>query len=97
MVRSLLRNVVCPSFISEIPVTSKDFAEDRIQRFLDASVGRSASTLPVQRSRDGRWTNMPPTKVELDDRDEAFNGIIYGWNMEEHLGMAHEAIAQGLA
>lgn len=40
---------------------------------------------------------MPPTKVELDDRDEAFNGIIYGWNMEEHLGMAHEAIAQGLA
>lgn len=35
---------------------------------------------------------MPAAKVEFNYRDESLDGVFYGRNMEEHLGMAHEAV-----
>ena len=37
---------------------------------------------------------MPTTQVELDYGDESFDGVIYGGNMKEHLGVAHEAMGR---
>lgn len=34
---------------------------------------------------------MPACEIELDDGEEALDGVVYGGDLEEHLGMAHEA------
>lgn len=34
---------------------------------------------------------MPSTEVELDNGDEALGWIVYGWNVQKHFGVAHEA------
>lgn len=34
---------------------------------------------------------MPATEVEFDDGDESFGGVVDGRNVEEHLGVTHEA------
>lgn len=35
---------------------------------------------------------MPATEVELDDREEALGGVIDGGDVQEHLGVTHEAM-----
>jgi hypothetical protein len=39
---------------------------------------------------------MPTTEVKLDYGDEALDGVVYGWNLKEHFGVAHEAAANKL-
>lgn len=33
---------------------------------------------------------MPAAEIELDDRDESFDGVLDLGDREEHLGVAHE-------
>jgi hypothetical protein len=35
---------------------------------------------------------MPTTKIELDNRNKSFDRVIDGRNVEEHLGVTHEAV-----
>lgn len=42
-----------------------------------------------------RGTDVPTTQVELDYGKEPLDWIVYGWDVQQHLGMAHEAERDG--
>lgn len=77
MVRRLFSNVVAMCMIRKFPVASKSLAQDGIKGLLDAS----AAVLTV-RSRNRRVEaglrrlDMPPTKVELDNRHESLDRVV---------------------
>ena len=36
---------------------------------------------------------MPATEIELDHGDKAFGRVIDSWDVQEHFGVAHEAVS----
>ena len=77
VMRGLFGDIVAMSMVREFPIASKSLAKDGIKGLLDAS----AAVLTVRsRNRmaeaDLRRLDMPPTKVELDNRHESLDGVV---------------------
>lgn len=96
--RRLFGNIISALVVVKVPVASEDLAKDGIQGFLDASTCEPSvrkHDLEISGTRpagDQRRTDMPTTQVELDYGDESIDGVIYGRDMQEHFGVAHEAV-----
>lgn len=91
VMRGLLGDVVGALVVFQVPVAGEDFAQNRIQRLLDSPSARLARCTSFCRNGHVRGPDVPAAQVKLDDGYESLGGIVDGGNVQEHLGMTHEA------
>ena len=94
--RGLLGDIISSSPIIIIPVSGKNFAQDRVQRLLHTSKIFKVPSVYISRKSEGaddaRRFDVPATQVELDDCYETLERVVDFRNREKRLRMCHETV-----